>query len=477
MAGSRTLKLSILADVDDLNKKLKAANGDVEESAGKLEKFGKMASAAFAAAAAAAAAYAVKIGIDGVKAALEDEQAQVRLANALKNATGATEDSIASAEEYISKMQLAAGVSDTDLRSALSRLALSTNDLTKAQDLLSLALDISKARSIPLEQVANALGKAYDGNNTALTRLGLGLSSAELKTMSFTETQNKLSDLFGGAAAANAETYQGRIDRLRQAFDESVEAIGQRLLPIIEALVTIIVDKIAPNLSKFAALFEPIINAIKRNKDSFEEFGRIVVEYIIPILGVALIGAIKLATNGLGILINIAGTIVTAFNKVVSVIESVIGKLQSLWNFLKNNPLSKALGGLFSNAGFGSGFANADYAPSATTSAASFMAAGTTEPNYNIFGLNKNLDPMEYSRQLGLLLSSGAITPGVGYNSAIQVLTPEQAAAIVSKASPTVINNSITVNGAIDSEGAARQIVDLLNQSSYRGSLGSSALV
>ena len=54
MAGNRTLKLSILADVDDLNKKLKAANGDVETSAGKLEKFGKVAGAAFLAAAAAA---------------------------------------------------------------------------------------------------------------------------------------------------------------------------------------------------------------------------------------------------------------------------------------------------------------------------------------------------------------------------------------------------------------------------------------
>jgi hypothetical protein len=57
MAGNRTLKLSILADVDDLNKKLKAANGDVENSATNMEKFGKVAAAAFAAAATAAAAY------------------------------------------------------------------------------------------------------------------------------------------------------------------------------------------------------------------------------------------------------------------------------------------------------------------------------------------------------------------------------------------------------------------------------------
>ncbi len=110
MAGNRTLKLSILADVDDLNKKLKAANGDVETSAGKLEKFGKVAGAAFLAAAAAAGAYAVKIGVDGVKAALADEQSQVKLASALENATNATKAQIAATEDSIDKMARATGV-------------------------------------------------------------------------------------------------------------------------------------------------------------------------------------------------------------------------------------------------------------------------------------------------------------------------------------------------------------------------------
>ncbi len=80
MAGSRTLKLSILADVDDLKKKLDTGSKEVEGFGGKLEKFGKVAAAAFAAAAAAAAAYAVKLAVDGVKAAIEDEAAQLRLA-------------------------------------------------------------------------------------------------------------------------------------------------------------------------------------------------------------------------------------------------------------------------------------------------------------------------------------------------------------------------------------------------------------
>ena len=101
MAGSRTLKLSILADVDDLKKKLDTGANEVEGFGGKLEKFGKVAAAAFAAAAVAAGAYATKLAIDGVKAAIEDEAAQVRLAEALKNATGATEAQIVAYSTFV----------------------------------------------------------------------------------------------------------------------------------------------------------------------------------------------------------------------------------------------------------------------------------------------------------------------------------------------------------------------------------------
>ena len=99
MAGSRTLKLSILGDVDNLNKSLKSATADVETFGDKMGKVGKAIGAAFAAAAAAAAAYAVKIGIDGVKAAIADEKAQTQLALALENATGATKAQIQSTED------------------------------------------------------------------------------------------------------------------------------------------------------------------------------------------------------------------------------------------------------------------------------------------------------------------------------------------------------------------------------------------
>jgi hypothetical protein len=251
--GNRTLKLSILADVDDLKKKLGEADKAVEDNSSRIGEFGKKAAAAFAVAAAAAVAYGTKLAIDGVKAAIEDEQAQLRLANALRTATGATDAQIKATEDMILKTSLATGVADDQLRPAFQRLAVSTKDTAKAQELLSLALDISKGKGIELETVANALGRAQDGNTTALGRLGLGLSKAELATLSFTEVQTRLSDLYGGAAAANAETFQGKIDRLKVGFDEVKESLGVALLPQVEKFITFLNDTGIPTLNAFIA--------------------------------------------------------------------------------------------------------------------------------------------------------------------------------------------------------------------------------
>ena len=192
--GNRTLKLSILADVDDLKKKLGEADKAVENNSSKISEFGKKAGAAFAIAAAAAGAYAGKLAIDGVKAAIEDEQAQKRLSDALKATTGATDGQIKAVEDMITKMSLATGVSDDELRPALQRLATSTKNTKDAQELLALALDISKGSGKDLETVANALAKAHDGQDGALVRLGIGLTNTEAKTKTFKEEQQLLSD-------------------------------------------------------------------------------------------------------------------------------------------------------------------------------------------------------------------------------------------------------------------------------------------
>jgi len=494
MAGSRTLKLSILADVDDLNKKLKAANNDVGGFTGQLDKFGKMAAAAFAAATAAAAAYAGKIAIDGVKAAIADEAAQKRLATALESATGATREQIKATEDSISKMQSATGVADDELRSAMGRLALSTNSVTKSQELLSLALDISKARGIPLEGVANALGKAYDGQTTALTRLGLGLSSAELKGLSFEQVQKKLNDTFGGAASAAANTYQGRLDRLKVTYDEAVEAIGYRLLPIIEKLLSVFLDRFVPALSKVSTFFEPLLKAIRDNKESFQAFGEILEKYVLPLLGTSLVAALRLigtlATNVINILGKVAGAVSTAVNAAIAGIKNLI-ELYNKIPVLPNIKTSNFTNASFTNASNttldtganlvgGSGISNA----STGGGGGGGVVAGTStvaKSNEIVIRGRKVIIPQGLDENQAYAYAERVVA-NAEEKERLKEETARIREKIAARARGEIFgsgNSNVTVNIGVagDPEGTARAVVDVLNQSSLRGTGGSSGLI
>ena len=309
---TRTLSLKILADIDDLKNKLNQADNAVETNSEKISAFGKKAAAAFAVAAAAAVAYGTKLAVDGVKAAIEDEQAQLRLAAALRSATGATEGQIKATEDFILQTSLATGVADDQLRPAMQRLAVSTKDTEEAQRLLSLALDISKGRGLDLEQVANALGRAQDGNTASLGRLGLGLSKAELSTLSFTEIQTKLSDLYGGAAATNAETFQGKIDRLKVGFDEAKESLGTALLPFVEQFITFLSETGIPTLNGFIAGLtgdEGLSAALSETQRGAESFGKT----IAAISGI-ISGFITFLREAIGLVVSLANELIRAVN-------------------------------------------------------------------------------------------------------------------------------------------------------------------
>ena len=460
MAGqSRTLKLSILADVDQLKKSLAQANGDVDNSSSKMGEFSKKAGLAFAAAGAAAGAYAIKLAVDGVKAAIEDEAAQIRLATALKNATGATDDMIKSVEKQILQTSLATGVADDKLRPALQRLSLSTNDVTKAQDLLNLALDISQATGKGLDSVANALGKAYDGNTAALGKLGIGLSAAELKAMSFEETQTRLSELFGGAAAANADTFAGRLQILKVTFDEAKESVGAKLLPIIQQLVDFIVNKVVPALGKFADFFKPITDAIDNNKEAFTEFIGFIQKYVVPVLVTVLGGAFKVVGEIAGGIINVIGAVISGLNALISGAVAGINALIRVYNSIPFLP----------NVGLIS-------APSISVPSVTIPKTTTSAPSIPAI----SVPSVTASTGTGST-SSGVSSAVAGAAASSGFIGSAESRGLSDRANAerlglgTTIN--LTVNGAFDSEGTARTIINTLNDSSYRGTGGAGNLV
>jgi hypothetical protein len=247
--GSRTLKLSILADVDNLLKGFNTANKKTDDYTTNLANFAKKAVAAFALVGGAAAAFATQ----SIKNALADEAAQRKLEETIRASTNATAAQTAAVSQYIDKTSIAIGVTDDELRPALSRLIRSTNDITEAQDLLNLALDITAATGKPLEAVSNALGKAYDGNATSLARLGLGLDANLIKSKDTDAIFNQLTRTFGNFAENEAETTSKKFERLKIAMDEAKETIGAALLPLVERLATYLLNVFVPNMNAFIA--------------------------------------------------------------------------------------------------------------------------------------------------------------------------------------------------------------------------------
>ena len=237
MADVRTLKLSLLADVQKFLAGMDKADNATKGFSSQIGKYSKAMAKSFAIAGAAAGAYAIKIGIDGAKAAVEDEASQRQLAEALRNTTNATDAQIKSTEDYISKQQLAFGVADTKLRPALANLARATGDVGKAQQLTNLAMDISAATGRDLETVSLTLSKAYNGNIGALTKLGIPLDDVIKKSGDFNLVQGELARLFGGAAKANTETYAGQLAIVTERTAELKESIGVALLPTMKTLL------------------------------------------------------------------------------------------------------------------------------------------------------------------------------------------------------------------------------------------------
>jgi hypothetical protein len=430
--GTRALTLKLLADVDNFTKNLNKADNDVASFGDKVSDFGKKAGLAFAAAGAAAVAYAGKLAIDGVKSAIADAAAQEKLALTLKNVTGATDAQIAATEDYITKTSLAFGVTDDELRPSIERLSRATGNLQKAQELQTVAIDVAAGSGKSLEAVTNAMAKAAEGNTAALSKLGIGLTSAQLKTMSMDQITAKLADTFENQASTKADTFQGKLNRLTIAFDEGKETVGAYILDAITPMVEILVKNVIPAIQDFTSnlgeKLQPVMKVIQ------------------PII------------NGLR----------SAFNSVSSALRDNNEELQPFYNFMK---------AIYN-------FAKDYLAPViGETLGLAFKALGKiiagiidtfadfVEKVSKIKGLIDGI--ASAGSAVGRFITGSSFETGAVSPSAPMAPTPAPAAPSVPRyVYASTGNTNITVNGAIDSESTARQIVTILNDSSARGTLG-----
>ena len=394
---SRTLKLSILGDVDNLTKGLSKASKDTQTFSGNITNIAKKATIAFGAAAAAIGVFATA----AIKNALADEAAQRKLAETLRVSTGATLEQTKAVEGWISKTSVAIGVTDDELRPSLARLARSTNSVTEAQDLLNLALDISAATGKPLETVSNALGKAYDGNAASLGRLGLGLDANILKSKDTDAIMNTLKRTFGTFAENEAETTAKKFERIGIATDEAKEAIGAALLPIVEKLANYILSTVVPNMNAFIAGLTGAKNESGEATKGAYAFGEMVKKVASVVYDFK---EVLLVTAGIMATVFVVSKISAAVSATIALIKSLI----MAYNALKASAIVTGVATAFAlNPLLGVGAA----ALAAGVLSAANALANSSTSNIDLGdGTTGSLNPI----QSGTYLSNGASGAGGG---------------------------------------------------------------
>jgi hypothetical protein len=532
MAGqSRTLKLSILGDIDQLKKSLTTGSNEVQGFGDKLGGFAKKAGAAFAVAGAAAAAYAGKLLVDGVKSAIEDEAAQAKLATTLKNVTGATNNQIKAVEDYITQTALANGVTDDKLRPSLDRLIRSTKDQTKAQELQSLALNISAGTGKDLQAVSEALGKAYDGNLGALKKLGVGIDESIIKSKNFDAAAAALSKTFEGQASQQAETFAGKMARLNVAFDEAKETVGSYVLDALTPLVSNIVSKGIPALTDFASnlgkslgpaftqivkvvrddllpilvswwkflynevipaigsvvgpileglksAFDKIKKAISDNStelEPFYDFLEVIWKFIKNNLAPLLGGTFKTALEVIG---TIVSGLVTGFSKLVGFISNTVTKIKEFVNFIKDNPVTRFFFGdsndksLKAGVGFDAG-SPVDTGNTGFGGGGGVFAPSPDSPTFT----GAPLSAYSPAMQAAILRREELKAETERLRQAREDRAAARTAATggLSTAERIVIN--VNAASVIDEEGFSRAVTDALNNSTFRGTNGASNLI
>jgi hypothetical protein len=389
-------------------------------------------------------------------------------------------------------------------------------------------LDISAGSGKSLEAVSNALAKSAEGQNTALGKLGVGISAAELKTMSFEQITAKLAGTFEGQASKQAETFEGKMLRLNVAFDEGKETVGAFVLDAITPMVNSFVQDVVPAIQKFAeeigpklqpviqflgdylqnvllpafkniwgfindflipifsailtpvidglrGAFEKIQKAIGNNTEELKpllNFMKAVAEFardtLAPIIG----GTLKTAFDVLGTIISVT---ITGFGKMAGAVQFVIDKVKAFIKLMTDNPVTRFFGGGDNSKGLKAG--GFDSGGSGGGGGNGFDTGMGTGEITGIISPVTGADIGVYSPAMqAAILRREALKAETARLSAAR----DAAAAARSSANgglSTADRITINVSGAIDPEGTARTLVDTLNNAFYRGTGGANALV
>jgi hypothetical protein len=368
--GERDLTIKLFANVDNFQKNMKGAAKDTEDFSGKAINFLGKVGIAVAAAGAAVGSFAIKLGIDSVKAAIEAEKQQERLAALLRNTAGATEEQIKTLNDQavaLSKVGVATRDNVTITQSQLATFDLKAGTIAKLTPAILdyvIAEKGATASTDDFKSMTNGLAQALQGNFASLTATGFVLDAATKELIkNGTETERAaalvdvLNSTYKGFNETVGETAEGQLIRLQNAFDDTRVKIGEALLPIVLELLEAfrqnllpkiveftdyLVEKVVPAIDKyvrpaFARLvetlgglakgFDDTTKAVVPTRDGINLFGAIVKEITLSVLN-GFLNVINAIGQALEYLVRTIGFVVLAMRRdFVGAAEILTGKV------------------------------------------------------------------------------------------------------------------------------------------------------
>jgi len=409
----RSLYVGLKADTKGFGKSLSKA----EKRMQMFKNTAKIVGTAVAASFAAMGAAALLFGKSAITAALEDQKSQVLLAKTIKNNAKARKGLLKDSEATISALESQYNIVDDKLRPAFGKLVMATKSVSKSQKIIRTAIDISAQSGKSLDSVVSALSRAYLGSNTALSKLGLGIDKAKLKTMSFDQLLQQLTKSTGGAGKAAAGTYQGAVDGLSIAWGNFQESVGYKILPKLQTMLKYVKTKVVPWLGEVKKGFDGVG---KDESSPAQTLGRAIHSMFLSFQN--LFGTLSGSQSGqsLSVLDQLASALTTIADAITKVTDAV-SKAGSWWG--KVGPWVDLLGGR-----------NSDLRPWQTQGSS---GAPSTPPVRRGKG--------GYS---AMVTGSSMVTP--------------------STAKSDKGGTTINLNGIVDAESARRTIEKLMRESSLR---------
>lgn len=183
---------------------------------------------------------AIQFAISSLNAFGEQEKAISKLVNALKNQGITAENVSKDMISYAEKLEAITAFSDENIiasQAMLTTFGIAGKSMKEAE---IAALNLAAGLDVDLHTATMMVGKAFVGQTTMLGKLGFKFVETESNAQTFARALDQINGKWGGAAEAQAKTYLGRVQQLKDAFSNLQEEIGLRLNPTVSIFIELL---------------------------------------------------------------------------------------------------------------------------------------------------------------------------------------------------------------------------------------------